>query len=252
MRIRDSSSEQSNVVAGTPPLTQHYVHPGVSPTPIPTPTPTPYETSALAPGQRDRIDRVIIEPDGSSWYPAKDVVRALKDSTICTWEPRFNMVIAITFERRASVRLSSWLKKARDTDQCPGWTLTHVFDELHQYWNTDKFKAMSNKPKRLEAVLRVTHCTLEVQRALEQLQERWKKKWGALPCTRGFQEDLCEEERKAERHVYYNSSSSPPPPTTAASSSPPPVAAASSTFPPASFSDEVSSWMEIPSIFSKQ
>ncbi|KAK6789238.1 hypothetical protein RDI58_013037 [Solanum bulbocastanum] len=42
MRIRDSSSKQSDVVAGTPPLTQHYVHPGVSP--------TPDETFALAPG----------------------------------------------------------------------------------------------------------------------------------------------------------------------------------------------------------
>ncbi|KAG5575993.1 hypothetical protein H5410_056127 [Solanum commersonii] len=59
MSIRDSSSEQSHDVAGTPSLTQHYVHPGVSP--------TPDETFALAPGQRDR------------WYPAKDVARALKD-----------------------------------------------------------------------------------------------------------------------------------------------------------------------------
>uniref|UniRef100_M1DSI6 Uncharacterized protein n=1 Tax=Solanum tuberosum TaxID=4113 RepID=M1DSI6_SOLTU len=74
MRIRDSISEKSDVVAGTPPLTQHYVHPGVSP------TPTPAETSALASGQRDRIDRVMIEPDGSSWYPANDAARTLKDS----------------------------------------------------------------------------------------------------------------------------------------------------------------------------
>ncbi|WMV41799.1 hypothetical protein MTR67_035184 [Solanum verrucosum] len=30
-----------------------------------------------------------------------------------------------------------------------------------------------NKPKRLEEVLRVPRCTPEVQRPLEQLQERW-------------------------------------------------------------------------------
>ncbi|KAG5632490.1 hypothetical protein H5410_004207 [Solanum commersonii] len=50
----------SQCCGGTPPLTQHYIHPGVSP------TPTLDETSALAPGQRDRIDRVMIEPDESS------------------------------------------------------------------------------------------------------------------------------------------------------------------------------------------
>ena len=60
MKIRDSSSELFDVVAGTPLLTQHYVHPGVSP------THTPNVTSIVGPEQRDRIDRVIIEPDGSS------------------------------------------------------------------------------------------------------------------------------------------------------------------------------------------
>lgn len=60
MRIRDSSSEQSNVMVGTFPLTQHYMHPCVSS------TPTRDETSDLALGQRDRIGKVIIEPDGSS------------------------------------------------------------------------------------------------------------------------------------------------------------------------------------------
>ncbi|WMV20149.1 hypothetical protein MTR67_013534 [Solanum verrucosum] len=57
------------------------------------------------------------------------------------------MVIATTFERRTSTRLSSWLKKVWDTDQRPGWMLPHVFDELRQYWNTDKFKAMSEQAK---------------------------------------------------------------------------------------------------------
>ncbi|WMV37283.1 hypothetical protein MTR67_030668 [Solanum verrucosum] len=59
--------------------------------------------------------------------------------------------------------------------------LPHVFDELRQYWNTDKFKAMSEQAKRLEAILRVAHYTPEVQRPLEQLQEKWKKNWGRTP-----------------------------------------------------------------------
>uniref|UniRef100_M1E130 Uncharacterized protein n=1 Tax=Solanum tuberosum TaxID=4113 RepID=M1E130_SOLTU len=64
-----------DVVVGTPPLTQHYAHPGVSPTP----SATPDETFVLAPRKRDRIGRVVIESDGSSWNPAKDVARALKE-----------------------------------------------------------------------------------------------------------------------------------------------------------------------------
>ncbi|WMV37284.1 hypothetical protein MTR67_030669, partial [Solanum verrucosum] len=80
MRIGDSSSEQSYVNVSTPPLTQHFVHPGVSPSSTAAPSATPDdEMLALAPGQKDRLGRVMIEPDGSSWHPAKDTVGALKD-----------------------------------------------------------------------------------------------------------------------------------------------------------------------------
>ncbi|WMV37314.1 hypothetical protein MTR67_030699, partial [Solanum verrucosum] len=80
VRIGDSSSKQSDVMAGTPPLTQRFVHPDVSPSSTSTPSATPDDTMpALAPGQRDRLGRVMIEPDGSSWNPAKDAARALKD-----------------------------------------------------------------------------------------------------------------------------------------------------------------------------
>ncbi|KAG5595272.1 hypothetical protein H5410_036504 [Solanum commersonii] len=78
MRIRDSSSKQSDAMAGAPPLTQHYVHPDVSPSSTATPSATPNEMLPLVPGQKDRLGRVMIEPDGSSWHPAKDVARALK------------------------------------------------------------------------------------------------------------------------------------------------------------------------------
>ncbi|WMV20964.1 hypothetical protein MTR67_014349 [Solanum verrucosum] len=51
MRIGDSSSDQSDVVAGTPPLTQRFVHPDVSPSSTTTPSATPDDTMPhLAPG----------------------------------------------------------------------------------------------------------------------------------------------------------------------------------------------------------
>uniref|UniRef100_M1AUA2 Uncharacterized protein n=1 Tax=Solanum tuberosum TaxID=4113 RepID=M1AUA2_SOLTU len=80
MRIGDSSSQQSNAMASTPPLTQHFVHPGVSPSCTSRPSAKPDdEMPALAPGQKDRLGRVMIEPNGSSWHPAKDVAPNLKD-----------------------------------------------------------------------------------------------------------------------------------------------------------------------------
>ncbi|KAG5610443.1 hypothetical protein H5410_021724 [Solanum commersonii] len=80
MRIGDSSSEQSDAMVGTPPLTQRFVHPSVSPSTIAAPSATPdVEMSALAPGQKDKLDRVMIAPNGSSWHPTKDVARALKN-----------------------------------------------------------------------------------------------------------------------------------------------------------------------------
>ncbi|XP_015170398.1 uncharacterized protein [Solanum tuberosum] len=67
MRIGDSSSEQSDAMASTPPLTQRFVHPDVSPSSTARPSATPDDTMhALAPGQKDRLGRVMIEPDGSS------------------------------------------------------------------------------------------------------------------------------------------------------------------------------------------
>ncbi|KAK6781913.1 hypothetical protein RDI58_019709 [Solanum bulbocastanum] len=67
MRLGDFSSEQSDAMAGTPPLTQRFEHPDVPPSSKAIPSATPYDTmSALAPGQKDRLGRVMIEPDGSS------------------------------------------------------------------------------------------------------------------------------------------------------------------------------------------
>ncbi|KAG5605103.1 hypothetical protein H5410_026595 [Solanum commersonii] len=127
MRLGDSSSEQSDAMASTPLLTQRFVHPDVS----------------------------------LSWHPANDAAWALKDyvrrlythipnsirqtmfnnfKTMCTWESRYNLVIGTTFKKKESVRLSSWLKKVRDSGERPSWMLPH-------YWNTDKFKAISDQAK---------------------------------------------------------------------------------------------------------
>ncbi|KAG5598970.1 hypothetical protein H5410_030340 [Solanum commersonii] len=138
MRLGDPSSEQSDAMAGTPSLTQHFVHPDVSPSSTVAPSATPHDTmSALAPGQKDRLGRVMIKPDGSSWHPAKDVARVLKEcvrrlytqayhswskiqnsirqamfknfKTMCTWE--YNLVIGTTFERKASTASPSQAKE---------------------------------------------------------------------------------------------------------------------------------------------
>ncbi|KAG5584937.1 hypothetical protein H5410_045371 [Solanum commersonii] len=114
MRLGDSSREQSNTIANMPSLTQHFVHPDVSPSSIATPSATPHDTmSDLAPGQKDKFGRLMIELDGSSWHPVKDVARCL-----------------------ITLRIYSGKR--------PDWMLPHVFDELDQYWNTDKFKAISD------------------------------------------------------------------------------------------------------------
>ncbi|KAH0696233.1 hypothetical protein KY290_013588 [Solanum tuberosum] len=153
MRLGDSSSEQSDVMAGTLPLTQCFVHPDVSPSSTATPSATPHDTmSALAHGgilQRmllglleDSIHSLITLRARFQTVYAR---RCLITLRLCTWESRYNLVIGTTFERKASAKLSSWLKKVRDSGERPGWMLPHVFDELGQYWNTDKLKAISDQ-----------------------------------------------------------------------------------------------------------
>ncbi|KAK6775851.1 hypothetical protein RDI58_026852 [Solanum bulbocastanum] len=60
MRIGDSSSKQSDAMADTPPLNQHFVHPDIPPSSTATPSATPHDTmSALAPSQKDRLVRTF-------------------------------------------------------------------------------------------------------------------------------------------------------------------------------------------------
>ncbi|XP_015169586.1 uncharacterized protein [Solanum tuberosum] len=91
------------------------------------------------------------------------------------------MVIAITFERRASTRLSSWLKKVRDTDQRSGWMLPHVFDELRHYWNTDKFKAMSEQAKKARDSLKCVSLHTEGAKTVGTITREMGKKMGHTP-----------------------------------------------------------------------
>ncbi|WMV58235.1 hypothetical protein MTR67_051620 [Solanum verrucosum] len=73
---------------------------------------------------------------------------------MCTWDSRYNLVIGTTFERKAYSRLSSWLKKVQDSGDHPDWMLPYVFDELSQYWNTYKFKAISDQAKKARGSLK--------------------------------------------------------------------------------------------------
>ncbi|WMV41490.1 hypothetical protein MTR67_034875 [Solanum verrucosum] len=135
---------------------------------------------SVAPGQKDRLGRVMIDPDGSSWHPVKDAARALKDcvrrlytQAYHSWseipnsilqamfnnfkESRYNLVIGIVVNVPVGCCLMFLMN----------WVSIGTQTSLRQY---------QNKPKRQEVVLRVARCTSEVQRLLEQLHERWKKR----------------------------------------------------------------------------
>ncbi|WMV50844.1 hypothetical protein MTR67_044229 [Solanum verrucosum] len=131
IRVEDSSSEQSDAMAGTPPLTQHFVHPGVSPSSTVAPSATlDDETPALAPGKKDRLGRVMIEPDGSLWNLAKDAARALKKCV----------------RRLFTHAYHSW-------SEIPNNICQTMFNEF-KYWNTYKFKAMCEQSKKARASLK--------------------------------------------------------------------------------------------------
>ncbi|XP_015170645.1 uncharacterized protein [Solanum tuberosum] len=155
MRIGDSSSEQSDAMAGMPPMTQRFVHPDVSPSSTTIPSATPDDTMpALAPGQKDKLGRVMIELDGSSWNPAKDAARTLKDCVRRVYTQAYYSWSEIPNSIRQTMFNNFKLKKVRDSGERPGWMLPHVFDEWGQYWNTDKFKAISDQAKKARCSLK--------------------------------------------------------------------------------------------------
>ncbi|KAG5620035.1 hypothetical protein H5410_005253 [Solanum commersonii] len=122
MRLGDSSSEQSDAMVGMPPLTQCFMHLDVSPSSTATPSATPHDTM---------------------WHPTNDVARALKDCVRRLYTQAYHSWSEIPKQYMPSdegIR-QTMLKKVRDSGERPGWMLPHVFDELGQYWNTEKFKA---------------------------------------------------------------------------------------------------------------
>ncbi|WMV33515.1 hypothetical protein MTR67_026900 [Solanum verrucosum] len=138
MRLGDSSSEQSDAMAGMPPLTQRFVHPDVSPSSTAAPSATPHDTmSTLAPGQKDRLGRVMIEPNGSSWHPAKDVARALKECVRKLYTQAYH----------------SW-------SEIPN-SIRQVMFNNFKYWKTDKFNAISDQAKMARGSLKGGSCTPE-------------------------------------------------------------------------------------------
>ncbi|WMV07441.1 hypothetical protein MTR67_000826 [Solanum verrucosum] len=122
---------QSDAMAGTPSLTQRFVHPDVSPSSTAAPSATSHDTmSALAPGQKDRLGRVMIEPDGSSWHPAKDAAWALKECVRKLYAQAYH----------------SW-------SEIPNSIRQAMFNNF-KYWNTDKFKAISDQAKMARGSLK--------------------------------------------------------------------------------------------------
>ncbi|WMV49391.1 hypothetical protein MTR67_042776 [Solanum verrucosum] len=188
MRLGDSSSEQSDAMVGTPLLTQRFVHPDVSPSSTATPSAIPHDMMfALAPSQKDRLGRVMIEPDRSSLYTQayhswSKIPNSIRQAMFNNFkESRYNLVIGTTFERKASARLCSWLKKVWDSGERPSWMLPHVFDELGQYWNTDKFKAISDQAKMARGSLKGDSLHTGGAKMVETIAREMEKELGRTP-----------------------------------------------------------------------
>ncbi|XP_055826484.1 uncharacterized protein LOC129894908 [Solanum dulcamara] len=105
---------------------------------------------------QESVRRLYTEPY-HSWREIPNSIRQAmfnEFKTLCTSEPRYNKVIATTFERKASAILSSWLKKARDDRELLSWMLPHIFEELCRYWDTEEFKALFEQEKKARASLK--------------------------------------------------------------------------------------------------
>ncbi|WMV46837.1 hypothetical protein MTR67_040222 [Solanum verrucosum] len=158
MRLGDSSSEQSDAMAGRPPLTQRFVHHDVSPSSTATPSATPHDTMyALALGQKDRLGRVMIKPDVSSWHPAKDAARALKECV----------------RRLYTQAYHSW-------SEIPN-SIRQVMFNNFKYWNTDKFKAISDQAKKARGSLKGGSLHTGGAKTIRTIAREMEKELGRTP-----------------------------------------------------------------------
>ncbi|WMV50970.1 hypothetical protein MTR67_044355 [Solanum verrucosum] len=182
-------------------LPQRFVHPDVSPSSTAAPSATPHDTmSALAPGQKDRLGKVasykgccralkecvrkLYTQAYHSWSEIPNSIhQAIFNNfkTMCTWESRYNLVIGTTFERKASTRLFSWLKSVRDSGERPGWMLPHVFAKLGQYWNTEKFKAISDQAKMARGSLKGGSLNTGGAKTVGTIAREMEKELGRTP-----------------------------------------------------------------------
>ncbi|WMV34144.1 hypothetical protein MTR67_027529 [Solanum verrucosum] len=149
---------QSDAMAGTPPLTQRFVHPDVSPSSTAAPSATPHDTMfALAPGQKDILGRVMIEPDRSSWHPAKDAARALKECV----------------RRLYTEAYHSW-------SEIPNSIRQAMFNNF-KYSNTDKFKAISNQAKMARDSLKGGSLHTKSAKMVGTIAREMEKELGRTP-----------------------------------------------------------------------
>ncbi|KAG5584903.1 hypothetical protein H5410_045337 [Solanum commersonii] len=83
----------------------------------------------------ERVRRLFMEPYHSWSEIPEGICHAIFNEfkTMYTWKRKYNIFIVITFERRASARLSSWLQKAQDLETSETWLLPNVFEALSRY-----------------------------------------------------------------------------------------------------------------------
>ncbi|WMV55128.1 hypothetical protein MTR67_048513 [Solanum verrucosum] len=152
-------------------------------TPSPTGTSPQLSAMRLGDSSSEQSDAMTGTPSLTQHFVHPELITlgARFQTTMCTWELRYNLVIGTTFERKASARLSSWLKSVRDSGERPGWMLPHVFDELGQYWNTDKFKAISDQAKMARGSLKCGSLHTGGAKTVGTITREMEKELGCTP-----------------------------------------------------------------------
>ncbi|WMV33913.1 hypothetical protein MTR67_027298 [Solanum verrucosum] len=77
--------------------------------------------------------------------------------------------------------------------------LPHVFDDLGRYWNTYKFKAISNQTKKARGSLKGGSLHIGGAKSVGTIAREMKKNWDALPLLRRFSRRLMSGRKKMSR-----------------------------------------------------
>ncbi|WMV08696.1 hypothetical protein MTR67_002081 [Solanum verrucosum] len=122
------------------------------------PSATPHDMmSALALGKKDRLGRVMIEPDGSSWHPVKDAAWALKECVRKLYTQAYH----------------SW-------SEIPN-SIRQVMFNNFKYWNTYKFKAISDQAKMARDSLKGGSLHTGGAKTVGTIAREMKKELGRTP-----------------------------------------------------------------------